>query len=201
MNEPTSQTPPEADREAVDDQGRLIEDIGCRRCAYNLRSLETDAVCPECGAAVAISIHGYYLRFAPRAWVRRLALGAKLLIAAIATAFVGGLAIIGIALATPILQNPSTFGPPPTLILIIFTTTIGFSLIVTGLLIAGVILLTARDPAEVGKPERFGSRRLARYCLWSLPVAMVAGGAMSFANYGVAFPVLTPVMIGILIVI
>ena len=79
MNEPTSLAPPEAASEAVDDQGRLIEDIGCRRCGYNLRSLETDAVCPECGAAVAISIHGYYLRFAPLAWVRRLALGAKLL--------------------------------------------------------------------------------------------------------------------------
>lgn len=211
MNEPTSQPPPEAAREAVDDQGRLIENIGCRRCGYNLRSLQTDAVCPECGAAVVISIHGYYLRFAPLDWVRRLALGAKLLLASIATAFVGWLAIMGIgfatamsmatAMATATSQTVIPAGPSPAFQLIMTATMIGLSLVVTGLLIAGVILLTARDPAEVGKPERLGSRRLARYCLWSIPVAMVAGGAMSFANYGVAVPVLTPVMIGIWIVI
>ena len=127
MNEPTSQSPHDAASEPVDDQGRLIDDVVCRRCGYNLRSLEADGVCPECGAAVAISIHGFYLRFAPLKWVRRLALGAKLLVASIAT-MVGWMAMMGFAIAMIVIampQNPSAVGPSPTLMMIMTVSMIG----------------------------------------------------------------------------
>jgi rubrerythrin len=36
-------------------QERVGEDIHCRNCGYNLRTLSTGGVCPECGESVAVS--------------------------------------------------------------------------------------------------------------------------------------------------
>ncbi len=36
----------------LDSQGRLAADVRCRQCRYNLRGLEPDATCPECGASI-----------------------------------------------------------------------------------------------------------------------------------------------------
>ncbi len=213
MNEPTNQPRDDASAESVDDQGRLMDDVACRRCGYNLRSLETDAVCPECGAAVAISLHGFYLRFAPLAWVRRLALGAKLLIASIVTAIVGWLTMMGIGIAMAISMSTATAtatspsqtvfaaGPSSTLQSIMSASVIGLSLLVTAMLIVGIIFLTARDPAEIGKPERFGSRRLVRYCLWPIPVAMIGGAIMSGFQNTAILSSLNPLVITLLIVV
>ena len=56
---------PEAasDKLRLDAEGRVDEDITCRKCGYNLRGLPTDGACPECGSAVGHSTHGDLLRF------------------------------------------------------------------------------------------------------------------------------------------
>lgn len=179
MDDTVASTPDDGIKAAVDEQGRLIEDVGCRRCGYNLRSLPADGKCPECGSAVAISIHGFYLRFAPPAWVRRLALGAKLLVVSVITTIVGWVALMAIAVVVALLLGPTGAGPSSTFSTVMGVSSIGFSILIAGLVIAGIILMTARDPAEAGKPERFGARRLARLCLWPMPVAMVGGGVVS----------------------
>ena len=176
MDDTVASTPDDGVKAAVDEQGRLIEDVPCRRCGYNLRSLPADGKCPECGSAVAISIHGFYLRFAPPAWVRRVALGAKLLVGAAVTAILGWIIMIAVGIAVTVPLSPLGTGP---LSIVLGVSMIGLSILIVGLIIAGIILMTARDPAEAGKPERFGARRLARLCLWPMPVAMVGGGAMS----------------------
>ena len=179
MDDTVASTPDDGVKAAVDEQGRLIEDVPCRRCGYNLRSLPADGKCPECGSAVAISIHGFYLRFAPPEWVRRLALGAKLLVTAAVTAVGGWVVMLAIVFAIAIMLGPTATGPSSTFSTVLSVSLIGCSILIAGLLIAGIILMTTRDPAEAGKPERFGARRLARLCLWPMPVAMVGGGAMS----------------------
>ena len=41
---------------AVDDDGRIASDLPCWTCDYNLRSLELNAACPECGTAVGYTL-------------------------------------------------------------------------------------------------------------------------------------------------
>ena len=84
---------------ALDDEGRLTEDIPCRRCGYNLRGLALDRSCPECATAVGRSVHGDLLRFCDPGWVGTLAAGAKLLVIAVVAEFGLGLAYI-VAMAT-----------------------------------------------------------------------------------------------------
>lgn len=60
---------------ALDAAGLIDEDIPCRRCGYNLKTLSPESKCPECGTSVSRSIHGDLLRFADPDWVRKLATG------------------------------------------------------------------------------------------------------------------------------
>ena len=52
-----------SDKLRLDASGRLDEDIACRKCGYNLRGLNKDGACPECGTAVGRSTQGDLLRF------------------------------------------------------------------------------------------------------------------------------------------
>ena len=51
-------------------------DLPCRRCSYNLRSLATSSLCPECGSPVAHSMQGDRLRFSDPQWLNKLLIGA-----------------------------------------------------------------------------------------------------------------------------
>ncbi|MCH8859402.1 MAG: hypothetical protein IID54_07490, partial [Proteobacteria bacterium] len=130
MDDTVASTPDDGIKAAVDEQGRLIEDVPCRRCGYNLRSLPADGKCPECGSAVAISIHGFYLRFAPPAWVRRLALGAKLLVVSVITTIVGWVALMAIAVVVALLLGPTGAGPSSTFSTVMGVSSIGFSILI-----------------------------------------------------------------------
>jgi hypothetical protein len=62
----------------LDADGRLVADVGCLQCGYNLRSLRADATCPECGAPVKPSIERW-LSGDPR-WLKRLICGLDLIL-------------------------------------------------------------------------------------------------------------------------
>ncbi len=53
---------PAADRPGVDADGRLTVSVPCRTCGYDLRTLRTDGLCPECGTPVAASVQPGDLR-------------------------------------------------------------------------------------------------------------------------------------------
>jgi hypothetical protein len=76
----------------LDQQGRLDEDISCRKCGYNLHSLLLSAQCPECGTAVGRSLQGDFLRFADPQWVEMLASGMTWILIATAAGTLGILA-------------------------------------------------------------------------------------------------------------
>ena len=62
----------------------VAADLPCAGCGYNLRSLAADAACPECGTPVARSVAdaGGALHAARPGWLRSLAVGAALMLAA-----------------------------------------------------------------------------------------------------------------------
>jgi hypothetical protein len=64
----------------VDAAGRIDQDVPCLECRYNLRGLDPAGRCPECGHGNAQSLRGDYLHFSDRAWLKRLRLGAALVV-------------------------------------------------------------------------------------------------------------------------
>ena len=56
----------------------VLDSDACHRCAYSLRGLNADAVCPECGTPVHESL-ALLFRAAPIRYIRQVALGLRLL--------------------------------------------------------------------------------------------------------------------------
>src|SRR5262245_32112317 len=78
------------DRVPRDSTGHIDVDMPCVACNYNLRGLDLDGACPECGLAIERSIHGDLLRFADPAWVRTIASGANWIVVSILLSIVLG---------------------------------------------------------------------------------------------------------------
>jgi len=136
----------------LDAGGMLDEDIRCRRCAYNLRSLSPMGRCPECGTAVGRSIQGDFLRFCEPDWVGTLASGMRWIVAGIALAIVLGLVCGGLAGAgvlSPVIINIILYG----------TSVVGF---------VGYWKVTTPDPGVTSKESGLDARNITR-------LAQVAG--------------------------
>lgn len=81
--------------------GRIDTDVKCVGCDYNLRGLDGEAVCPECGVAVERSLRGEFLQFANPQWVGQLSRGMSLAWLSLIMAFFVGLSLasgIGVVL-------------------------------------------------------------------------------------------------------
>src|SRR6266850_7433139 len=59
----------------------LDQNIPCLRCGYNLRTLSSDARCPECSAAIYSSLDPTLLRYADPSWTTILAFALGITIA------------------------------------------------------------------------------------------------------------------------
>jgi len=66
----------------VDAEGRhvLVVDVPCIQCGYNLRGLDRETVCPECGGAIERTLRGPWLRYADPRWLYFLCVGTLLLL-------------------------------------------------------------------------------------------------------------------------
>lgn len=53
----------------------IVVDLQCIQCAYNLRGLATDKLCPECGTPIERSRRGDLLNDADPDWLKKLRLG------------------------------------------------------------------------------------------------------------------------------
>lgn len=136
----------------LDAAGNLAEDIACRRCSYNLRSLSLNGRCPECGTAVGRSVHGDFLRFSDPDWVRKLATGMNWVVAAIVIGLLGGflLGCIG-AIFSRIFNTRQTY-------LGMF----GFQYLIGLVSVIGYWRVTTPDPASTQKDAPTGARSLVR---------------------------------------
>ncbi len=163
----------DAPQVALDEAGRIANDLSCRRCGYNLRGLNQEAACPECATAIGRSIHGDLLRFCDPAWVDRLAKGSRWIISGFLVSLALALARLGIVFA-------SAGGNLPVPLLVA-----GASLVsaAVGLVIViGIWWLTTPDPGEIEAEPSLAARALARWCVmpqiivW--PLRMIGKGGM-----------------------
>lgn len=130
----------------LDAAGRIIIDLPCKRCGYNLRTMMPDGRCPECATAVGQAMHGDYLKFADPAWVQKLASGINWIVVGTILAFILGAAATGIVFALNWRQD----------ILIWLTTALG--LITT----YGYWRVTMPDPSGHGETNRINARQMTR---------------------------------------
>ncbi len=155
----------------------ITEDLACKHCGHNLRTLSTDAVCPECGTPIDYTLRGYYLKHSPSPWLRRVARGPLLLIIAtalvalgtigaavwsIATAFSGGFSQgvpVGFDIRRMVVLAVLAYIPPNVLTVV------------------GIVFLTAADPGgQVGRDSV--TRVWLRRSLWLFGASVVFGGIL-----------------------
>lgn len=134
----------------VDPSGAIADDLPCRKCAYNLRTLPLTGRCPECGTPVEFSAQGDLLRFSDPAWLGTLHRGVVLLLSGIAVMIIGGIVAALLTAALPGLGQ----------VMNALTGLAGY-----GLMVAGSWLMTEPDPSGLGE-DRYGTaRKLIRITL------------------------------------
>lgn len=137
----------------VDAAGMVIAEIHCRRCAYDLRGLQFDGLCPECGTPVGHSISRDMLRYCDPEWVDKLALGSRFMLGSI----IAVLLIILITMFGGVLFTYSGGGPAALEALI----TLGmFGAL--GAVCYGTWLHTTPDPDPAETANRNVLRRVVR---------------------------------------
>jgi hypothetical protein len=91
----------------LDPYGRLIDELACKGCGYNLRGQSYNGQCPECGMSVAESVIAAIFVYADPDWLKRLSTGVVLLLCTLLT---GILLTCGLLSAMPFLMY-STLAP------------------------------------------------------------------------------------------
>lgn len=142
----------------------LQEDRACARCGYNLRGLQSDGMCPECGAPIEHSLQGNMLKFADGGWLGKVKLGIALKLWNVLFGLVAG----AVSFAT-IKLFP---GAAPFVMVII-------SILGTVLGISAAWLLTAPEPNIAVTEDPMSLRRVVRACA-------VIGGLGGFVQQAVS---------------
>ncbi len=157
----------------LDEAGRIAVDFPCWKCAYNLRTLDPESVCPECGTSI---VDVGRICFTPRWWVRRVARGIVLVIAVQIVLFSG--IFIGPFFVEPA-SVPSVIGDkvrasqgPAWMAL---ASLVGIS-VLTSLGTLGAWLMTTPHPSCVDRAGERRSRRLTRLSMWWLPFFLIWWG-------------------------
>lgn len=155
----------------LDADGRVAIDAPCINCGYNLRTLAADAVCPECAHPVQLSIRGNFLCFSPTPWVRRLARGVMLVLIAVGAAIAGVIAWIASSVYV-VATSPPTYSSLPSGFAVQFIGALVWTLASAGLAIAGLLLITTREPGARGSREGISARLIVRMGVCVLPLGV-----------------------------
>jgi hypothetical protein len=134
--------------DAVGPDGRIQVDLPCRRCGYNLHSLDRRATCPECNLAVRLSLRLGDFAYCEPAYVRCLSIGAHLLL-------IGAMIALGSLVFMPFHGK--------SLSLLCFAAAF--------VAVTGTWLITAADPGGFGEAEVGMRRRIPRVLL---TIALIA---------------------------
>jgi hypothetical protein len=152
--------PPDAPRRPlalVGGDGRVIADLPCHQCGYDVRGLSIDGSCPECNFPVRHSVRGNVLIYSDPRWLRRVARGAK---------WMGGAGVIGF------IAGVTWVGTFSGLAAIVFLATVATFL-------AGAWMTTTADPSGIDDARsgrlRLTARSLLIAGLFVAPVAQLRG--------------------------
>jgi hypothetical protein len=146
------QAPSSALRDGLDPSGTVTIDLPCRKCAYNLRGLNINGRCPECGTAVGYSAQGDLIRFSDPEWVDNLRRGIKLIL----------LAVLVIVLMIVVSAVLGAIGAGRALVEVV---SIAMALGANVLSFIGSWLLTEPDPSGLGESEYGTARKVIRVTL------------------------------------
>lgn len=136
------------------------DDIHCRRCGYNLRSMEATGTCPECALPVALSLKSELMADANPAWLRILIFGLWIIAA-------------GTLLGRLLYWSGRLFPGPPSAAYHVFYLSIRL------IILLGYWKLTTIDPSGI---EGAGARR-TRNCLRWIVVAATIINILEVATY------------------
>lgn len=149
-----------------------FEGSQCITCGYDLRALEIDSACPECGTAIELSMRGDRLSLSDPAWVAKLAKGQSLLVLGLKifllAVVVGLVTFFIIGFAIPLVLSALSGKTIPGWIL----TTL-FTIVVAGLFIGiiiatiGCVLVTTQDPRESLSESSISNRNVAQKAIYA----------------------------------
>jgi hypothetical protein len=150
----------------IDADDRIVAEVLCIRCGYNLQGLFVADRCPQCTHPASDSVHGDYLIHADRPLVRGLAEAAR--VVETGTAILGGL--MGLALLAVVLSARSLTAMVGPAYKVVFAGAVISPIVAT----VGLILLTTRHTAAYYW-VRYGNRRaLLRFgLLFALALALL----------------------------
>lgn len=153
--------------EAAGPSKAIEDDVACRHCGYNLRTLWPDGQCPECGTAISESLRGDLLQFAEPQWLEKLHRGVvvKLWIVALTILFSFGMGIAGA-------MGLSGAMPGPYVMATLTAITLG------GLGLWASFLITAQEPRISLSEDPMTLRRVIRVC------ALLSAIGYALPNYG-----------------
>lgn len=125
-------------------------DMPCVGCGYNLRSIVTSGICPECGAAVADSFAHGWLVFADRGWLETLRGGFAKILWLFPAGFAAYIALILIFM----LAVGSVFSGAVVLVLLSVLLGVAICVGLTWLWLKGLWAVTCPEPPQSGPPTR-----------------------------------------------
>jgi len=134
----------------------------CLACGYNLKGLSTFGRCPECGASVERSLRGNLLRFADPDYVKRLHLGAIIVVLSAGIPLVAGVIVIvwQIVFMQFLGARAAGMGSEAMRLLAPILEFVG-----SGIGLLGWWLFSEPDPAQVGEDDGEKTRRWLRVML------------------------------------
>jgi hypothetical protein len=154
--------------------GVINTDAPCRKCGYNLRGLQQDQRCPECGTLTSIALHGSLLRYADPQWLAQLSSGITLMLWGILVSIIAGIAgssIAELASLGSAAENAVTF----------IGELVGYY---------GAWRLTQPDPSGIGEDAHVTARKIVRF-------GLLLGLISDAVNIAAAIPASTPFLVGL----
>ena len=174
---PVASLPTPADTVTLDPPAAVASgvacDIACVKCGYNLRGLNQERRCPECGMPVARSLHADRLATADPSWLERICRGQACITVGVALMLAVYSSVFVVALT----------GRLPRFVAKALD--VGLLMVPLILVLIGVVKVTALDPRLSLARQPLGLRRLSRGAAIAALLCTLLGAAVDLQPSGV----------------